>query len=131
MIDSSELKSSLGHFTGTTAYTRRNPFHNNFVLTDGANFLAEKAECDWLFNAIHTRQDELAKDPQLRDYQFWTLKVNKDNSARLVCERDKDDVAIEIDFTSTDFPLDEVKIWVCPGEIRGRAVQVAMLPSEY
>jgi hypothetical protein len=39
----------LAHFTDTEKYYRISRRH---VLTDGANYLAEEAECFWMMDAI-------------------------------------------------------------------------------
>lgn len=125
----------LSQFTGTASYTRLNPFA--LLLTDGARFLAENADCFWLFNEIAAAQRNpiITKDEMLRDMQFWTLRDNPATSgATLVCERDSGDVALEIPIPFTDFPFDvvpEVKIWVAPTSYGQGTAQVAYLPSEH
>jgi hypothetical protein len=60
--------------------------------------------------------------------QFWRLKVNADKSAVLTCVADSGEppvVTQQIDLT--DFPLQEVEIWVGGKE----KMKIAILPSEY
>ena len=59
----------------------------------------------------------------LQEIQFWTLTVNQDDSARLVCERDADDIVVEQEIPLTDFPLPELKFFLERG--------VLLLPSEH
>ena len=66
---------------------------------------------------------QVKQDRMLREIQFWKLRVNPDNSAVLTCERDKDDVALTQAIEFTDFPLEEVKLYLSNG--------VLLLPSEY
>ena len=83
-------------------------------------------------DAIASHQPKALRDPMLRDMQFWKLKVNADKSAVLTCERDEGDVAITQKIPATDFPLNEVKVWVEQGgeSPDGRRMMVAMLPGE-
>ena len=129
--------SQLGNFNGTESYHRLSPF--KMVLTDGAKFLADNAECYWLFNEIAAAQtlSQIKKDSSLQDMQVWTLKPFQ-GGARLICERDSDDVAWHKwhkDIPWTDFPFDamgEVKIWVAPTSLDGNTlVSVAYLPNEH
>ncbi|MBD2060200.1 hypothetical protein H6F88_30100 [Oculatella sp. FACHB-28] len=59
----------------------------------------------------------------LQGIQFWTLTVNPDRSARLMCERDQGDVAVTQEIPFTDFPLQSLKLYYQQG--------VLFLPSEY
>ena len=131
-----EIENGLAGFTGTEEYHRINLLFPHFVLTDGAYWLAQKAECFWLFEAIASHQPKCQLDAKLRDMQFWTLTKHFSGSsqqtATLKCERDTGDkhpIVQEIPFT--DFPLDEIKIWVAPTETEKGLVMVALLPSEY
>ena len=71
----------------------------------------------------------------LRDMQFWKLVV-KGGKGVLTCVADSGyDPAITQNIPFTDFPLDEVEIWVERGSYPsngGRMVagMVAMLPGE-
>lgn len=127
----------LSQFTGTEGYTRLQPFP--LLLTDGTLFLAQNADCFWLFTEIAMAQSlpKIKNDEKLRDMQFWQLKPHGQGSgATLICERDSDDVAYTKQIEYTDFPFDAVKdvrIWVAPtamGE-NDKLVQVAYLPSEH
>lgn len=59
----------------------------------------------------------------LQKIQFWKLKVNADQTAQLICERDANDAFLTQDISFTDFQLDEIKLYLIDG--------VPMLPSEY
>lgn len=120
-MTATELKSHLAGFTGTENYHRWSIL-SRMVLTDGAKSLAEEAGAYWLMDAIASHQPKALRDPKLQEIQFWKLKA-KDGKAVLTCERDTDDVAITQRIAFTDFPMDEVKLWVQNG--------VIMLPSEY
>lgn len=70
-------------------------------------------------------------EDSLRYMQFWTLKVDTDEgTAVLICERDTGDLAIKHEIEFTDFPLDEIKVWLEVGMVGDEQALVAMLPSE-
>lgn len=149
--------SELGQFTGTENYYRLSPYAN-VVITDGTKFLADNADCYWLFNEIAGAQllPEIKNDRALQGMQFWSLvknpqpeqyapftlgavlasqRTNEQPMATLVCERDSGDIAWQKPIPFTDFPFDamgEVKIWVAPTSLDGvRTILVAYLPSEH
>ena len=107
---------------------------SGIVYTEGLRTLCLMAEAWWILDAIASHQPQCRRDPQLRQVQFWTLTVNKDRSATLICERDQGDEAIRQNIEYTDFPLPSIRIWLEAGAaiIDGteRSVMVAMLPSE-
>ena len=114
--------SDLSQFTGTITYYRN---ASGLFFTDGVYYLAEHGRAYWLIDIISISQSDskIDNDPMLQKIQFWKLKVNADNSAQLVCERDRDDVVLSIDIPYTNFPLKEITLY-CQEE-------VLMLPSEY
>jgi len=91
------------------------------VYTDGVKFLAKKADAYWLLDSIALYQPKCLKDPMLQEIQFWKLKV-KDNSGVLTCERDKNDVFLTENIIYTDFPLEEITLYLENG--------ILCLPSE-
>jgi len=118
--------SDLRQFTGTEGYTRWNPF-SRMVLTDGAKYLAEQAQCFWLMDAIASYQPKCLKEKMLRDIQFWTLKKDGKDMV-LTCRKDSGyPPTVTQRFEYTDFPLDEVKLYVAPLD---EVHYVIMLPSE-
>lgn len=124
-----EIESALNQFSGTSEWLRYSPLlFPNVVLTDGTKWLAENADCYWLMDAISSYQPECAKDEMLRDFQVWTLKVNPDKSATLICERDTNDVAFTQKFDFTTFPLLEIKMYCNPLDEK---TQCILLTSEY
>ncbi len=119
----------LSHFTGTESYYRH--WTRRLVYTDGVNHLTENGAA-WLVDAVASYQgDKRLQTPMLRDMQFWKLEV-KDGKGTLTCRADsgrKPAITQEIEFT--DFPLDEVEIWVERGSVDGvNECMIAMLPSE-
>ena len=114
---------NLNNFHGTENYYT-NPMYP-FEWTDGVKYLVENGEAYWLLDSIASWQKEpiIKSNQDLRQVQFWKLKVNSDNSAVLTCERDRDDVVITQKIPFTDFPLEEITLYLCDG--------VLLLPSEY
>lgn len=131
----------LWQFSGTTQYWRESPLHP-FLCTDGVHFLAERGGAFWLLDAIASWQPnkQVRDDGALQAFQVWTLKVSRDSSAELLCERDWGDVVIRQKIEFTDFPLSEIKLYLCDmqrhrsSSLLGRQVSnfgVLMIPSEY
>jgi hypothetical protein len=114
-------QSELNQFSGTTQLYKH--WLKQFTYTDGVQYLAQKADAYWLIDAIASHQPPLLHDEMLRDFQIWRLIVNQDKSAKLICERDTDDVVVTQDIPFTDFPIAEVKLFL--------VARVLMLPSEY
>lgn len=112
-------KNDLSHFTSTEQHFRHGLVRNVFY-SEGVKFLADKAGAYWLLDKIATSQMELTI--RTEPFQSWRLTV-ADSRGRLTCD-DGNGVVLhteEIDFT--DFPLDEVSIWV--------EDRVMLLPSEH
>ncbi len=126
------LADQLPRHTGTEQYWK-NPFHP-FRYTDGVKFLAEMGQCYWLLDAIGSWQisPKVRGNKMLGEIQFWTLEVKENNSAKLVCERDSNDVAVTQEIEYTDFPLPKIKLYLQAMSFYKPSVGgVLMLPSEY
>lgn len=127
-----EALQSLGQFTGTEQYYR---IQNQlpYVMTDGVKFLAENAECFWLLDAIVSHQNSIKNNRMLQDFQVWNLKVNPDKSCVLTCVADsgmKPAITQKIEYT--DFPLQEITLWVeRTADHKGNTLFVVLLPSEH
>ncbi|MES1026633.1 DUF6876 family protein [Gloeocapsa sp. BRSZ] len=120
------LKTELQHFSGTVAYHRFSQlWPQGFQTTDGVAFLAKRAGAYWLLDAIAFVQREavIAGNEALQDFQLWELKVRENRSAELVCSRDSDQPVWKQEIPFTDFPLDEITLYV--------ANNVLMLTSEW
>ena len=111
----------LAQFTGTNGYHR---MHGNFYLTDGAKYLAETAECFWLFDLYWSHIMSIIPS----ENEFTVLKLNVDGSkASAVIENGNDNAIAGQEIEYTDFPLPSITLYCCwfgDG-------WVAMLPSEY
>jgi hypothetical protein len=66
-------------------------------------------------------QKRARRDPHLREFQAWKLTVNGTRGV-IACLRDKDDEAFRDELAFTDFPLEEVMVYLQDG--------VLHLPSE-
>lgn len=114
------LESELGQFIGSETLYRHGMF--NILYTEGVQYLAEKTSCYWLLDAIGSWQ--IKSKVKSEPFQLWQLTVNADKEGVLTCRRDSNDAAIVTQrIESTDFPLPEIKFYLCDG--------VLMLPSEY
>ena len=104
-----DIEKALSQFTGTVNYHRFNPFCE-MVLTDGAQYLAEKAGCYWLFEIIAGAQCE-KKVTDNRGFIVWRIVV-KDNEAVVDSYSDseedgtysKDKLIYKQKINYTDFP---------------------------
>lgn len=83
--------------------------------TEGVKYLAKTANAYWLIDAIASYQSstELCQDPILEEFQIWKLQVNPDRSAILSCERDRNDIVVTQIIDRTDFPLSDIKLYLC------------------
>ena len=125
MLHPDQFQLDLRQFTGTTQWHRWSSL-TKLVCTDGAKYLADEAGAYWLLDAVASHQNApVIQDSQrLQEFQIWTLTVEADRSGRLTCAEDSDVapiIAQDIEFTN--FPLKEIKLYVCGN--------VILLPSEY
>lgn len=128
------LQQSLKQFTGTDNYYKH---LLGLHYTDGIQYLAEKAQCYWLIDVIASHQTKkLLADQMLKDFQLWLLVVSDSHEfikpkphhqAVVTCWGDTPNAgikpAVRQDIEFTDFPLSEIKLYLCHGAL--------MLPSEY
>lgn len=120
-MDAKTIQAELAQFTGTEAYHLLSPFHRNkLVATDGVKFLADVTGCYWLMDII-----VFEFVPELRGEEFvlFTLTVDDKSRAVLVADDGNGNVLKKRKIDYTDFPLREVKLYLCDG--------VIMLVSEY
>lgn len=121
-MNKNELKSNLSQFTGTSQYYKYLP---PYLLTDGVQYLAETAQCYWLLDIIWSVHGlpELAN----QDFLVVTLKVNE-CSGIVTIDDGNNNILYTQHIEFTDFPLDEISIWIEPlDEVR----RVMLLPSEH
>jgi hypothetical protein len=74
----------LRQFTGTETWYRH-PLNPSVLYTDGVQYLAYHGSAYWLVDTIAIAQlyvKVLAEE----EFQVWTLKVNPDFTALLICD---------------------------------------------
>lgn len=119
-INENKLKAELAQFTGTEQYYY-NPLFRKFRYTDGIKYLAENAGCYWLLDFIFSNQHLCVLKEQ--PFQVWKIKVNEDDSAKILVEDGNDNVLKSFSLEFTDFPMKEFSVWLID--------TVLILPSEY
>ncbi len=121
MVEENELLETLKQFTGSEQFAR---LTRTVVLTEGSRYLAEAAECFWLFDlyASHLSSVDYNKD------WFTCLKLTRTHrSASVSIEDGNDRVLAKQNIEYTDFPLPAITLYGCwAGEF-----WVLMLTSEY
>lgn len=129
-----KIERDLQNFCGTTSYHRFSILFQNFLLTDGARYVAEQCGACWLFDLIATHQSnpKVKNNPYLQNsIQFWTLNVENEQGI-VMCEWDIEQVVLKEKIDYTDFPLPQIRIWVSKTQLEdGSIVWIAYLPSEY
>ena len=122
-----EILDALPNFYGTEAYHQWSPLFRNFVLTDGAKYIAEECGAYWLMDAIASHF------PSYKDEEFAVVRLMKlDYGWNLRIEDGNDDTLAEQFIELSDFPLDEITLYVVPQEIdEGKTLRVILLTSEY
>ncbi len=116
----SVLRAELAQFTGTQTYTHITHRH---LLTDGARYLADQAECYWLMDAVASHLDEIGT-------QDWFVLIRLElqgTTATLIYEDGNGYEHARQAIPYTDFPLDEIRLYACWDTEHW----VIMLPGEY
>ena len=118
-----EILAELPNFYGTENYHKWSILFRNFVLTDGAKYIADECGAYWLMDAIasylSSYKDEgfvVAKFVKADDPN-WLLTVEDGNGGCFASQ------CIEF----TNFPLDEITLYV----VKQDDLYVVLLPSEY
>jgi hypothetical protein len=112
------IRSRLQNFLGTSQYRR----YFNYLLTDGAVFVAYECGAFWLLDLIISYQN-LPRFTRAK-IQIWTLTLEtKTSSGVVVCCSLNGEELVRQEILLTDFPLSEgVELW--------KIDQVICLPSE-
>lgn len=114
-----QIQAQLAQYSGTENHYKH---FTGLLYTDGVKAMAELCGAYWLIDAIASHQPQCRRDPMLREMQFWFLRKVKDGW-ELICERDEGDDAFKQQIEFSDFPLNDIQIWVQD--------DVMLLPSEY
>lgn len=114
-----EILNALPYFTGTMQmWEHRTPF-GKLTLTDGCNFIRQKAECKWLFDLIQSHQPSVKQE----EFQVWKLEKVNDMNFLITCEDGDDNTLLTQKIPFSDFPLNGITVWLADG--------ICLLPSEY
>ncbi len=112
---------NLHQFTGSENWYRHG-LNRKVLFTDGVKYVADQAGAYWLIDLIALAQ--LSEAAVAREaFQVWTLTVNEDETATVLCDdgNGRGVFTQAIDFT--DFPRGGIKFYFCDNTI--------LLPSEY
>jgi hypothetical protein len=113
-------ENDLAQFIGTEHHYKH-PL-SGLTYTDGVQYLAQKGKAYWLIDVVASYQGKLRRKGI--PFQVWTLTAKDKHNAVLVCREDSNTpVIIRQVIGYTDFPLDEIKLYLTDN--------VLMLPSEY
>ena len=102
------------------SYHKFSPIPGFPVATDGVIALASAAGCFWLLDIVGSYQTNKKLDPE---FQVWKLEVDCENCNGVIRGYNDTDLIITQKIPWTDFPLDEVKLYLIDG--------IILLPSEY
>lgn len=114
-----ELESGLAMHTGSTCLFRH--WSRRLVYTEGVQYLAEKASAYWLIDLVAS----WCPHASIRNEEFvlWKLAVKPDRTAIAIAEDGDGRELARQAITWTDFPLDEVSLYLTDNTL--------LLPSEY
>ena len=118
--ENNQLKLELKHFSGSDQFYRH-PIYRAYISTDGVQYLAEKGQAHWLVDFIFIHQSKRQLKGQA--FQVWNIKVSDADKATFTVEDGNHNKLIELKIPFTDFPLNELTLWLVNGTL--------MLPSEY
>ena len=110
----------LAQFTGTTCYYRIGRQH---LLTDGTHYLAEKAGCYWIMDAVSSHFGEI-------DTEGWFIVVCMEVEgcrSILLYENGNGRELTRQDIPNTEFPLRNLTLYA----VWDTEHWVIMLPGEY
>lgn len=117
--DPDTLRRELALFTGDLE--RHRHWSGRLIYTPGVHHLAESAGAYWLIDLVASWQAHPAV--ARKEFQVWTLHVHPDHTAAAVASDGNDVRLASQDIAFTDFPLDEISLWLIDGTL--------MLPGEY
>ena len=120
-INASKLEQELAQFTGTEHYYKLYP---KLYLTDGTKYLAEQAECFWLFDLFWSHLASVNEEIE----PFTVLIIAVLNSSATIGIEDGNGKMLASQYVEyTDFLLPVLHMYGC---WNGDA-WIAMLTSEY
>ena len=122
MLTKQEILNALPNFYVTENYYRWSSVFKNFLLTDGANYIASACDAYWLVNLFASH----LLSYKYEGFATLYLKV-KGGKATAQIEDGNGKVLAKQKIDYTNFPLDAVVLYCCP---QGDNF-VILLPSEY
>ncbi|MDR1674360.1 MAG: hypothetical protein LBR54_02785 [Oscillospiraceae bacterium] len=114
MRSRTEILDIIAQASGTQAYHRFSAVIGFPVITDGVLALAEAAGCFWLLDIIGSYQTNKKLDPA---FQVWRLTVDLKTQTAAVCGYNDAELIVTQKILYTNFPLDEVKLYLIDGVI--------------
>lgn len=120
MQSKEEILDLLNNAVCTEKYHKFSPIPGFPLITDGVLALAEAADFYWLLTVIGSHQRNEKLDPS---FQVWKLTVHTETSSAVVQGYNDTTLIITQEVSFTDFPLEEVKLFLMDG--------ILLLPSEY
>ena len=128
-MNAQEIKEVLSHFHSTGDYYRSSGLATDIYHTDGVQWLADAAKCFWLIDAIASHQFNVRVSGE--PFQVWTLKVENRKGVLICGDGDDTPPLVTQEIPYTDFPLDEISLFLEDGSLDGVNVhRILMLPSE-
>lgn len=122
---------ALMHFTGSEHFYKH-VLMPKVVYTEGCAFLSLNG-AGWLIDAIASYQPMMSRRKDA-DFQEWVLTVETETEKGILACHIEDPITGNVTtpivqrFDYTDFPLPEIKFFVCRNELGGFTI---MLTSEY
>ncbi len=102
-------KEDLGKFVGSLNFYSHT--YSSLLYTEGVQYVAKnggKKGAHWLIDAIAAYQE----DPRLTGVQLWKLVVDRNKKRGTLTCNCNQDIIIRQDIKYTDFPLDEIEIYI-------------------
>lgn len=118
-----EILAELPNFYGTGAYHIWSALFRHFAMTDGAKYVAEACNTYWLMDAIASHLDSYKHE----GFVVATFRKTGEAWWKLRLEDGNDNVLATQAIEPSDFPLDEITLYVIPQD----DLWVVLLPSEY
>lgn len=130
-FEKQDIQQSLAEFHGTENLTRISAFAPQFLCTDGVKFLADRCKSYWLLDLIVSWQTK--SKVRAEPFQVWELHKGSRRDALITCTDGRED-SLELcrqHVQYTDFPLDEVKLYLEYGGLDPETpAWILMLPNE-
>ena len=134
----------IAHSTGTLGYTRGCGINRGLLCTDGIMGVAQEASAYWLIDIVGSLKYEPKVWAEMNEHRLIVckLEVNLEKSTAVftATEMPEDGKTSTLEAAKaiytqeipyTDFPLEEVTMWLDMESRSHEGEQVLFLPSEY